>query len=344
MIAENLILKIEDLHVQFRTREGVVRAVNGVNLKIRDGETLGFVGESGCGKSVASQAILRILPPSGKIVRGKILLHRYGGNGSGSVIDLTKVKERGRTIRDVRRKDISIIFQEPMTALSPVHTIGNQIIESIRLRENIAPNKAREKAIKMLAMVGIPKPEMRIDSYTFELSGGMRQRAMIAMALSSQPKLLIADEPTTAVDVTIQAQILELLQHLQEELKMTTLIITHNLGVVAEMSHRVAVMYMGRIVEEAGTEIIFHDPKHPYTQGLINSIPKLTQMSTKRLWAIKGVVPSPYAVVPGCTFHPRCHSFISGLCDRKVPQTVEVSPGHKVSCLLYENRQETPDG
>ena len=187
----------------------------------------------------------------------------------------------------------------------------------------------------MLSLVGIPKPELRIDSYTFELSGGMRQRAMIAMALASKPTLLIADEPTTAIDVTIQAQILELLQRLQKELKMSVLIITHNLGVVAELSHRVAVMYLGRIVEKASTDEIFHDAKHPYTQGLINSIPKLTQESGTRLWAIKGVVPSPYAQVAGCSFHPRCHRFMQGVCDTIVPEVTELSPGHTVSCHLY---------
>jgi len=327
----DLLLKMKDLHVHFMTREGVVQALNGVNLEIVNGEALGLVGESGCGKSVTAQAILRIIPRPGKILRGRILFRRKNG----TVAELTQMEDHSSQIIDIRRKDISIIFQEPMTALSPVHTIGNQIIEAICLEREITRKEARERAIAMLDLVGVPNPKFRIDSYTFELSGGMRQRAMIAMALSSHPNLLIADEPTTAVDVTIQAQILELIQKLRQELRMSTLIITHNLGMVAELADRVAVMYLGRIVEKASTADIFHDPRHPYTQGLINSIPKLSNPRGEKLWAIKGMVPSPYTKIYGCVFHRRCHKFMPGICDKIVPQTIEIVSGHVVDCLLY---------
>jgi peptide/nickel transport system ATP-binding protein len=255
-------------------------------------------------------------------------------------VDLTELDPRGREIRDIRGQDVAMIFQEPMTSLSPVHTVGSQIMEAIRLHQRATKEEARLRAIEMLGLVGIPCPELRVDAYSFELSGGMRQRAMIAIALSCNPSLLIADEPTTALDVTIQAQILELMQQLQQELNMSILMITHNLGVIAALSHRVAVMYLGRVVEQAPKEAIFSNPQHPYTQGLLHSVPRIGETKGKRLWAIQGVVPHPYARVSGCAFHPRCPQFMPGVCDQDLPPTVEIAPEHTVACYLY-NSEET---
>jgi peptide/nickel transport system ATP-binding protein len=333
------VLDIENLSVHFHTRDGVVRALRGVNLKIARGRTIGVVGESGCGKSVMSQAILRIIPKPGKIAGGNILLHRKSAGPESAAIDLANLSERSDLIRDIRGKDIATIFQEPMTSLSPVYTIGHQIAESILLHEKVGKADARDRVIELLKLVGIPCPEKRIDAYTFELSGGMRQRAMIAMALSCHPELLIADEPTTALDVTIQAQILELLNRLQNELGMSIMMITHNLGIVAALAHQVAVMYLGKVVEQASTTELFDNPKHPYTQGLLRSIPRIGAKTNTRLWTIKGMVPNPYAVIQGCTFHPRCPEFMPGVCDRDVPISQDVSPGHQVSCFRYQSRR-----
>ena len=328
------VLEIRDLYVHFETREHTVRAVNGLNLEVREGETLGLVGESGCGKTVTSQAILRIVPAPGRITAGSIRLHTR--DRSDGVVELTRLEPRSDAMRRIRARDISIVFQEPMSSLSPVHTIGNQIIEALQLAEpEISADTARQRTLEMLDRVGIPRPELRIDSYTFELSGGMRQRAMIAMALVSRPLLLIADEPTTAIDVTMQAQILELLQRLQRTLQMATIIITHNLGVVAALADRVAVMYMGSVVETAATREVFHDPKHPYTRGLIESIPRINEPRGAKLWAIPGVVPPPGAHIPGCPFHPRCDRFMAGHCDTRRPEVAVVAAGHEVKCLLY---------
>ena len=334
--AREVLLRIEDLHVQFRTREGVVRAVNGVDLELNAGETLGLVGESGCGKSVTSQSILRILPRHARITRGAIRLRRGPENAAPAWVDLARLPPSGEAIRDVRRRDIAVIFQEPMSALSPVHTIGNQLLEAIRLGTAMAERAAYDHGVELLDRVGIPEPRLRMRAYTFELSGGMRQRAMIAMALASRPRLLIADEPTTAIDVTIQAQILELLQRLQDEMRMSTLIITHNLGVVAELSQRVAVMYLGRIVEIGSVADVFDEPQHPYTQGLIESIPKLFGERQRDLWTIEGTVPAPHERIHGCPFHPRCHKAIAAVCDRRTPAVTTVGAGRKVECLLYE--------
>lgn len=340
---ENRLLEIEDLHVEFPLREGTVRALKGISFNLSREETLGVVGESGCGKSVTGQCILRILPVSGRITQGSIRFQR--GDDGDSVVDLTKLVGNGKEIREIRTNDIGIIFQEPMSALSPVHTIGNQIIESIRLREpEIEKSEARRQAIDMLDKVGIPKPGLRIDSHTFELSGGMRQRAMIAMALVSEPSLLIADEPTTAVDVTIQAQILDLLRDLQREMRMAVMYISHDMGVIATMAQRVVVMYWGRIVEAGTTEDVFHRPSHPYTQALIKSIPQLTGERAATLYNIEGTVPHPYATVTGCHFHPRCPHFIPGRCDVTDPPVSAVSDGHQVMCHLYENNRGGHDG
>ena len=335
---DELVLDVENIHVHFNTRDGIVRAVNGLSLKLHHGETLGLVGESGCGKSQTARAILNMVPSPGRIVDGTVRLYT---TESPIPLELTAFDPEDKTIRRVRGKNIAMIFQEPMASLSPVHTIGNQIIESIRLHDGLEQIPARNRAVDLLGLVGIPDPGRRLESYSFQLSGGMRQRAMIAMALSCNPSVLIADEPTTALDVTIQAQILQLLHRLQGEFGMSILLITHNLAVVAATAHRVAVMYMGRIVEEASTDALFAEPKHPYTIGLLRSVPQLADTDQKELWAIKGNVPNPYSTVKGCPFHPRCDRFMEGTCDAIVPELAEVSPGHKVSCLLFdENARE----
>ena len=328
------LLSVHDLHVHFTTREGTVRALNGVDMELYRGETLGLVGESGCGKSMTARAIMQMVPFPGKIVKGEVHLYRREESGVRD-INITALHPDSPEILDIRGSDIAMIFQEPMTSLSPIHTIGDQIGEAVRLHQDVTKEEARERAIEMLYLVGIPDAKTRVDSYPFEMSGGMRQRAMIAMALSCNPSILIADEPTTALDVTIQAQILELIQRLQQQLNMTVLMITHNLGVVAAMSHRVAVMYLGKIVELASTDDIFHNPKHPYTQALLKSVPRVGEKTGERLYAIKGSIPDPFVQVPGCSFHPRCPQFVKGVCDRQVPRPVQVSEGHQVSCLLY---------
>ncbi len=332
----NALLQITDLHVDFASREGVVRAASGVSFDVPSSETLGLVGESGSGKSVTAQAILRIIPHPGRITAGRIVLQRGARNVAERYVDIASLDEHGAEITDIRRHDISLIMQEPMSSLSPVHTVGNQIVEKILLREKMTKKEAREQAVELLDKVGIPNARSRLDAYTFELSGGMRQRAVIAMALAGKPSLLIADEPTTAVDVTIQAQIIRLLRHLQDELDMAILVITHDLGVVANLAHRVAVMYRGRIVELGTVEKVFQSPLHPYTRGLIESVPDLADPVGERIKTIPGVVPHPFAVVSGCQFHPRCPRMIPGVCDSEVPVQTEPEPGHKVSCFLYQ--------
>jgi oligopeptide/dipeptide ABC transporter ATP-binding protein len=335
----NALVELENVKTYFRLPQGLVRAVDGATFRIRRGKTLGVVGESGCGKSVTAQAILRIVPAPGEIVAGRILYHRrVGSDGTGEVeelIDLTQLDPQGQQIRDIRGAEIAMIFQEPMTSLSVVHTIGNQIEEVIRLHQNVVRDEARSRAIRMLERVGMPQPDKSIDEYPFRLSGGMRQRAMIAMALSCHPQLLIADEPTTALDVTTEAQILDLMRDLQAELGMAIMFITHDLGVIAEMAEDVVVMYLGRVVESADVVALFHEPLHPYTQALLRSIPKISEKPGGRLTPIVGTVPDPYTTLPGCPFHPRCAEFISGVCDVKRPELIKVAPGHLVSCHLY---------
>jgi peptide/nickel transport system ATP-binding protein len=331
---ENVLLEVKNLKTYFFYDEGTVKAIDGVNFKIVKGKTLGVVGESGCGKSVTAQSILRILGPRGEIVEGEIILY-----SDGETIDLAKLNPQGDEIRKIRGKDITMIFQEPMTSLAPVYTIGNQIIEAILLHQDVTHEQARQIAIDMLRKVGIPKPEERIDTYPFELSGGMRQRAMIAMALSCNPSLLIADEPTTALDVTIQAQILDLMRSLQQEIGMAIMMITHNMGVIAEMADDVVVMYLGKIVESAIVNEVFYNPKHPYTIALLKSIPKVGKKVRVRLESIKGMVPDPYNLPTGCRFHTRCPSYIRGVCEKVEPPDVEVAPGHKASCFLYGGKR-----
>ncbi|MBI5303226.1 MAG: ABC transporter ATP-binding protein [Chloroflexi bacterium] len=331
--AKNLI-EIKNLKTYFDTLDGTVRAVDGVSLTIAPRETLGLVGESGCGKSVTAYSILRLLPPKySRIVEGEILYHRINGEK----IDLAQVDPRGDEIRSIRGNDIAMIFQEPMTSLSPVHTVGSQIMEAIELHQQVTKAEAKERTIAMLRQVGIAMPEQRFHDFPHQFSGGMRQRAMIAMALSCNPALLIADEPTTALDVTIQAQILETMKALQEQFQMAILIITHNLGVVAEMANRVAVMYMGKIVETGTARAIYHDPRHPYTVGLMQSVPKMGRGIKERLVPIAGSVPDPFSIPQGCAFFPRCAAQKKTACQgpADVPLT-EVKPGHWVRCTLYQ--------
>ena len=331
------LIEVRDVRVYFYLDEGVVRAVEGVSFDIERGKTLGVVGESGCGKSVTSQAIMQIVPPPGKIVSGDIFYHRYGLDGSSEKIEITNLDPRGPEIRTIRGNEIAKIFQEPMTSLSPVHTIGNQIMEAIILHQEVDKTEAREKAIDMLDHVGLPQPSQRIGYYPHQLSGGMRQRAMIAMALSCNPSLLIADEPTTALDVTTEAQILELMKSLQQEFGMAIMFITHNLGVIAEMADDVVVMYLGKEVELASVDDTFYAPYHPYTRDLLRSIPRVGRKSRERLHSITGSVPDPYNIPKGCPYHPRCTNFIENKCDvdQEIP-FFEVGPNHWARCWLYE--------
>jgi peptide/nickel transport system ATP-binding protein len=336
------LIQVKDLKTHFFLEEGTVRAVDGVSFEIKQGSVLGIVGESGCGKSITARSILRIVPTPGKIVEGNILFYREqaANNGRSQVselVDLATLDAQGQEIRNIRGGEISMIFQEPMTSLSPVHTIGNQIMEVITLHRDLSKQEARNLAIEMLDHVGMPQPRRTIDRYPHQLSGGMRQRAMIAMALSCHPSLLIADEPTTALDVTTEAQILALMRRLQAELGMAIMFITHNLGVVAQMTEEVVVMYMGKVVEYADVDTLFFNPKHPYTRALLESIPRLGQKTKerRRLASIAGTVPDPYSIPKGCPFHPRCRDFRSGVCDTVEPPVIEFEQGHQVRCHLY---------
>jgi len=325
------LLSVRDLKTYFMADEGVVKAVDGASFDVYPGETLGVVGESGCGKSVTARSILRIVEEPGKIVNGRITLRR-----DGAVTDLTQLHPNSRQMRALRTGVIAYIFQEPMTSFSPVHTVGNQITEAILFHRRVSKQEARDRGVELLKRVGIPRAEQRMDEYAFQLSGGLRQRAMIAMALSCDPLLLIADEPTTALDVTTQAQILELLQDLQEQNGMGIMLITHNLGVVAEMCDDVAVMYLGRVVEEGSVEDIFYRAKHPYTQALLQSIPSVTSEPRVKLPTISGSIPHPYNRPTGCPFYPRCPHFMSGTCDAFEPMLLPVEGRQSASCFLYQ--------
>ncbi len=332
------LLDIRNLEVRLALREGVVRAVNGVCLQLSPRRTLGLVGESGCGKSMAAKAILRILPPRGSIASGEIWLAPREADGS--PVDLAQLPANGKAMRRIRGSDISMIFQEPMSSLSPVHTAGNQIAEAVRLHQSVTRAQAIDRAVEMLGLAGVPHPEQRVNAYPHELSGGLRQRVMIAMALCCRPRLLIADEPTTALDVTVQGQILTLIRRLQQEFSMAVLMITHDMGVVAETADEVAVMYLGRIAEHAPNAALFARPRHPYTVGLLESVPRLGQDRTKRLHAIPGHVPGPFEVIAGCPFHPRCSQRIKGVCDTgEAPKLREFEAGHHVACHLYPAKE-----
>ena len=332
------LLSVRDLKTYFDQDEGLVKAVDGVSFDLYPGGTLGIVGESGCGKSVTARSILGIVDRPGRIVDGEIRFRRQTvarvGDGN-RVVDLAKLPPNGPEIRAIRGAEIALIFQEPMSSFSPVHTIGSQIDEAIMLHQQVDRRRAREKTIEMLRRVGVSSPEQRVDQLSNQLSGGLRQRAMIAMALSCHPTLLIADEPTTALDVTTQSQILDLMRHLQREDGMAIMLITHDLGVVAEMATDVAVMYLGRVVEQAPVDEIFHAPRHPYTQGLLRSIPRMRSRSRERLNPIAGAVPHPYDRPSGCPFHPRCPQFMPGRCDAEEPTLQPVGDKHTVSCFLY---------
>ena len=323
----NNLLEVRNLRTHFFTEDGVVPAVDGVDFSLKPGQTLGIVGESGCGKSITSMSVMRLIPnPPGKIVEGEIIFDKK---------DLLNLSDA--EMRRIRGNEISMIFQEPMTSLNPVFTIGSQIMEAIMLHQKLDKKAAREKCIEMLKLVGIPRADEVVDDYPHQFSGGMRQRVMIAMALSCNPKLLIADEPTTALDVTIQAQILELMKELKEKLNTAIMLITHDLGVVAEMADHIIVMYAGRVVEEGTALDIFDDPKHPYTIGLLNSKPNLNRTST-RLDVIPGSVPNPLAIPDGCAFNPRCPHAMD-ICGNKMPHLDNIAQGRKVRCWLY-NKEE----
>ena len=327
------LLEVRNLKTVFRLDEGTINAVDDVSFTVAPGETLGIVGESGCGKSVTARSILRILDARGEITNGEIIYRAPGGKGP---IDLVRLDPDGEAIRALRGDEIALVFQEPMSSFSPVHTVGSQLVEAIRLHRDVSAAEARRIGIETMGKVGIPYPEQRIDSYAFQLSGGLRQRAMIAIAISCNPNLLIADEPTTALDVTTQAQILDLLREMQRLNGMAIMLITHDLGVIAEMADHVAVMYLGQIAESAPVDAIFHAPAHPYTKALLASIPSLTGPAGARLATISGSVPHPSRRPAGCPFHPRCPSFMPGVCDVREPMPIRLGPDHTVRCHLFD--------
>lgn len=319
-----MLLSVKNLSTEFPVKKGIVRAVEDVSFDVDQGEILAIVGESGSGKSVTSLSIMGLLAEPGHVAGGSL---EFEGK------DLATLSEK--QYRELRGNDMAMIFQEPMTSLNPVYRVGNQIVEAIRTHEKASKAEAKDRAVDLLRKVGIPSPEARINDYPHQMSGGMRQRVMIAMALACNPKLLIADEPTTALDVTIQAQILDLLRRLRDDTGMAVLLITHDLGVVSETADRVVVMYCGQVVEEAEVRTLFDHPMHPYTLGLLKSIPRLEDDDSKRLYMIKGMVPNPLEMPPGCHFSDRCDSCMD-ICRTKVPELVDVD-GHKVRCFLYES-------
>ena len=319
-----MLLSVKNLSTEFPVKKGIVRAVEDVSFDVDQGEILAIVGESGSGKSVTSLSIMGLLAEPGHVAGGSL---EFEGK------DLATLSEK--QYRELRGNDMAMIFQEPMTSLNPVYRVGNQIVEAIRTHEKVSKAEAKDRAVDLLRKVGIPSPEARINDYPHQMPGGMRQRVMIAMALACNPKLLIADEPTTALDVTIQAQILDLLRRLRDDTGMAVLLITHDLGVVSETADRVVVMYCGQVVEEAEVRTLFDHPMHPYTLGLLKSIPRLEDDDSKRLYMIKGMVPNPLEMPPGCHFSDRCDSCMD-ICRTKVPELVDVD-GHKVRCFLYES-------
>ena len=331
---EKPLLEISGLKTVFPTDDGIVNAVSDVSFEIGPGQTVGVVGESGCGKSITGLSLLQLVPSPGRIEAGEILFHRNGDEP----LDIAQVSPKSELMRQIRGNEIAIIFQEPMTSLNPVYTVGNQIAEAIVLHEQVDKKTARERAIEMIARVGIPAPAQRVDEYPHQLSGGMRQRIMIAMALCCSPTLLIADEPTTALDVTIQAQVLGLMQELQAEMGMAIMLITHDLGVIADLADEVVVMYAGRVVERGTVDDIFYNPLHPYTQGLLKSIPILGKTPQKTLPSIPGTVPHPLGLPEGCSFQPRCSERMPE-CER-MPELANINGesekgGHAVRCWLH---------
>lgn len=330
------LLSVRDLVTHFYTDEGVVRAVDGVDFDVKPGTTMGIVGESGCGKSITAKSILQIVEAPGRIVNGEINYNPRPGTGTET--NLLDYDANSNEMRSIRGGEISMIFQEPMTSFSSLHTFGNQIDETLRLHTNLSKQERFDLAVDWLARVGIPNPEQRMHEYPFRFSGGQLQRAMIAMAMCTNPRVLIADEPTTALDVTTQAQILDLLQRMQEENDMAILFITHDLGVIAEIADEVTVMYLGKVVESGPVHNFFDDPMHPYSRALLTSIPSMFTSSRERLPSISGSIPHPQNRPSGCSFHPRCQSFIDGVCDVREPELISVNAEQDVSCFLYEDR------
>ena len=324
------ILTVRGLQTQFFGQEGTIRAVDGVDLDVLAGRTLGVVGESGCGKSVTARSILGIVERPGRVVGGSIVLHR----ANGSSLDLAQLRPDSKAMRDIRGREIALVFQEPMASFSQYYTVGNQIIEPIRLHMALSARQARTRAIELLDLVGVPFPSRRIDEYPFQLSGGLRQRVMIAMALACDPRVLIADEPTTALDVTTQAQVLDLLRDLQQTRGLAIILITHDMGVIAEMAHDVTVMYLGRAVEAGPVRDIFARPQHPYTRALLRSIPTVLAKPRDRLPTIAGSIPHPFNRPPGCAYNPRCVERIGSVCETSEPPPVGAD-GSQVRCFLH---------
>ena len=330
---KNLLLQVKNLQISWQLDKAFIPIVCGVDFSLEAGKVLGLVGESACGKSVTALSLLRLLAKELKIVDGEVL---FWGQNDGESVDITRLEPRGKDIRKIRGGMVSMIFQEPMSSFSPLYTIGDQLMEVILLHSEISKEEARERTVELLNKVGIADAESAVKSYPFEFSGGMRQRAMIAKAISCNPSLLIADEPTTALDVTIQAQILNLLRNMQQEFGTSIIFISHDLGVVGQMADEVAIMYMGKIVEKGSTKEIFKSPKHPYTIKLLDAIPRLGNLeASRRLEPIRGSVPGLFNRPPGCSFHDRCDYFMSGICDAAFPDLKEISKNHFVSCYLY---------
>ena len=334
------LLSIRNLKTYFEMDEGTAKAVDGVSFDVYPGQVLGIVGESGCGKSVTIKSVLQIVQKPGRIVEGEIFLRHQQQNGQEEIVDLVTLDAQGKEMRSIRGSEIALIPQEPMAAFSPVHTVGSQIVEAIRLHTKVNKREAERIAIERLHEVGMPSPEQRMEAYSWELSGGLRQRAMIAMALSCNPRLLIADEPTTAIDVTTQAQVLNLLRSLQQELNMSIIFITHDLGVIAQIADFVVVMYLGRIVETGPVDDIFHNPQHPYTIALLESIPTIHSASKEFLPTIEGSIPHPFNRPTGCPFYPRCSAFMPGTCDKQTPRLEAVNQRQAVSCFLHHDASE----
>ena len=339
------LLSVRDLRVSFFLEEGVVRAVDGLSFDVYPGQVLGIVGESGCGKSVAMRAVLQLVESPGRIVSGQILFRP----AAESVVDLTRLASRGAAMRAIRGAEIALIPQEPMAAFSPVHTVGDQIVEAIQLHWRqwrpdgppLTRPEARQITADLFRDVGISMPEQRLDAYSWQLSGGLRQRAMIAMALSCKPRLLIADEPTTAIDVTTQAQVLNLMRELQRKYRTAVIFITHDLGVIAQIAREVVVMYLGRVMEQGPVDAIFHEAKHPYTRALLRSIPGLQATPRVPLPIITGSLPHPFNRPRGCPFHPRCAEAMPGVCDQRVPALRPVGDKQQASCFLYHDVEAT---
>lgn len=342
LVAEQPLLSVRNLKIRIQMDNGVMHAVDGVDFDIYKGKTLGLVGESGCGKSLTSRSLINLNPKECETTGS--IVYRPTDTKEGKEVDILSLEPNGKAIRSIRGRRISMIFQEPMTAFSPMYTIGNQIVEAIRIHRTKDKKEAKKIALEMLSKVGISDEEKRFDQYPHEFSGGMRQRAMISMALSCNPELLIADEPTTALDVTIQAQVLELMRALQQEFGMSILLVTHDLGIIAQMCDEVAVMYLGKIVEQAPVKELFRNPKHPYTKGLMRSMPRLGGGKEKRLESIEGSVPMAIGMPPMCGFYERCKDRIEGVCNAAAVPMTSISEGHSVRCFLYSEPQggETP--